>query len=269
MYAFSRVPNRYLLWAFMLLAVLVMMVASCGRPDDIPSGEKLEDSKPRRGFVITTDERRKISSEAFDLELRKKALNLRRHAGACWSHNNELYMLTTLGTDLKHHAVNAYLLGYSPFYAQRLGIPMQTLSSRLKYVPDKHQFHGRPEVWQTSKQAYYRLRGDCEDHAILLADWLMEMGHDARVAVGKFKQTGHAWVVLFFEEKVYIIEATEKRNRRLYPLASRMIHYHPRIMFNKDSFWINTGSPMTTQYEGPRWKKTSRFISEISKQPIS
>jgi hypothetical protein len=115
------------------------------------------------------------------------------------------------------------------------------------------------DVWQTSKQAYYWLRGDCEDHAILLADWLIEMGYNARVVLGKYKKNGHAWVVLFYDQKTYIIEATNKQNRRNYPLANKLPNYKPAFMFNRDFFWKNTGTVLTTIYDNPKWKKVSSF----------
>ena len=58
--------------------------------------------------------------------------------------------------------------------------PLYTLAQRKRYQLDAKQYAGRSEVWQTSRQAFFYPRGDCEDHAIALADWLIEMGEDAR-----------------------------------------------------------------------------------------
>jgi len=97
-----------------------------------------------------------------------------------------------LGTDLEPYFVNGFLIGFMPFFTDNVWATMQTVSMRLKYQLDREQFHPYNDIWQTSKQAYSRLRGDCEDHAILLSDWLISLGYDARVVLGEYKNEGHA-----------------------------------------------------------------------------
>ncbi len=104
--------------------------------------------------------------------------------------------------------------------------------------------------------------GDCEDHAIVLADWLIEMGFDARVALGKHQNDGHAWVVLVHEGKEFILEATQKSRLSTgtpYPLAATLPDYHPTAQFNRTAFWINTGSSLTTRYSGEHWVEQSHY----------
>ena len=72
------------------------------------------------------------------------------------------------------------------------------------------------EIWQNSRQAYLHTRGDCEDHAIILADWLIALGHDARVVLGNHRGGGHAWVVLFQDGREMILEATSKKANQGY-----------------------------------------------------
>jgi len=218
-----------------------------------------EDAQPRQGIVYIYDSKHKVGSDGFDRHLRNSEGKLKRTYSTTWLYHRKLYTLTALGTDLKHHVANAYLIGFSPFETRNLWVPMKTLASRLKYKTDKNQFKGMVDVWQTSKQAYYWLRGDCEDHAILLADWLIEMGYDARVVLGKHKKTGHAWVVLFYRQKTYIIEATNKKTRRTYPLANKLPNYKPAFMFNRDFFWKNSGTVLTTVYDDGKWEKVSCF----------
>ena len=75
---------------------------------------------------------------------------------------------------------------------------------------------------------------------------------------------GHAWVVLFKDNREYLLEATRKSGvsrMKAYPLAALHPDYHPRFMFNRDYFWENQGSKYTTDYSGERWVKQSRYYS--------
>lgn len=171
---------------------------------------------------------------------------------------------SALGLDRQHHFANSYLVGYQPFETKQLWVPLYTLAMRKHYEYDHLQYSGLQEVWQNSKQAYFFTRGDCEDHAIILADWLIEMGIDARVVMGNHKEEGHAWVVFFLNSQAYLLEATSKRKTRSIgdiPAASLKVEYHPMYQFNRDSFWANRGSRFTTQYAGPQWQITSRFVA--------
>ncbi len=161
-----------------------------------------------------------------------------------------------------HQLVNSYLEGYSPFETDNLWIPYLTLSRKKSYQFDHLLYPGRNEVWQTSRQAFSFSRGDCEDHAIALADWLIEMGEDARVVMGHYKREGHAWVVLFKNGKEFLLEATQKVNGfsvRRYPLALLSGDYRPKYMFNRHDFWVNEGSVYTHNYSSPQWVLKSSY----------
>ena len=84
-------------------------------------------------------------------------------------------------------------------------LALYTVARRKRYQYDHITYPGRSEVWQSSQQAFYSAVGDCEDHAILLADWLIGLGYDARVAVGDYDGAGHAWVVLFAEGQEFLL----------------------------------------------------------------
>ena len=161
-----------------------------------------------------------------------------------------------------HHLVNSYLEGYYPYFVENPMIPLYVLSKRKQYQLDADQYRGREEVWQTSREAFSFSRGDCEDHALILADWLIAIGEDARVVLGDYRGGGHAWVVLFKSGQEFLLEATKKdgvgRNRA-YPLATLHTEYHPRIMFNRNEFWENNGSKYTTRYSGSGWRLQSRY----------
>jgi hypothetical protein len=171
---------------------------------------------------------------------------------------------SALGMDRRHHFANSYLVGYQPFESEHVWVPLYTLAMRKRYEYDRVQYSGLQDVWQTSKQAFYYTRGDCEDHAIILADWLISLGIDARVVVGTHRERGHAWVVYFDNGKAYLLEATSKKRMRragAIPLAAMMTAYHPTHQFNRDYFWVNTGTRFTTRYDGPHWKRRSRFVA--------
>lgn len=160
------------------------------------------------------------------------------------------------------HLAQTYLEGYEPFSVKNKILPMYVIAKKKTYQLDRHQYFGREEVWQSSRQAFAYPNGDCEDHALLLADWLMAMGLDARVVVGDYDGGGHAWVVLFSEGKEFLLEATKKhgmKRLRAYPLAVSHTSYHPEYMFNREGFWENTGSKYTVNYSSASWVKKSTY----------
>lgn len=150
------------------------------------------------------------------------------------------------GTDMREYPVNSYLLGYHPFSTNKLWLPLLAVSLRVKYARDS-EINIDDDIWQTSIETYVKTRGDCEDHAILLADWLISLGYDAKVVVGTVKGEGHAWVVLNKDGKEYLLEATDKASRRRYPLVDLHPEYVPVVMFDRDHFWV-----MTTRSTGLR-----------------
>ncbi len=164
--------------------------------------------------------------------------------------------------DQKRHLAHEFLEGYKPFDVDNVMMPLYVLAQRKTYLLDSVQYPGKTDVWQSSRQAFLYTRGDCEDHAIALADWLIEMNHDARVVVGTAKGQGHAWVVLFKDGKEFLLEATSKRGvgrATPYPLASLFSEYQPLFMFNRQMFWVNQKPESHRRYSGLHWVKTSRY----------
>lgn len=176
-----------------------------------------------------------------------------------WLFDRDVVSTVAPGFDLRHHFANAFLVGYVPFRDVEPWVPLVALARSKSYAFDHHQFPGRTEIWQTSREAFFYPTGDCEDHAIALADWLIGLGHDARVVIGRFKGEGHAWVVLHDGERTYLLEATGKRPGQALPLASQHPEYQPEAMFNRDTYWVNAGSALTTQYRGTQWQPRSVF----------
>lgn len=174
---------------------------------------------------------------------------------------------SAMGTDWRQHIVHSYLVGIAPFQTDNYWLPLQVLAQRKRYQYDHLQHWSRTDVWQTSAQAITTPRGDCEDHALALADWLISLGADARVVIGRHRNTGHAWVVLLHQGQEFLFEATQKDrlgSARHYPLAATQTDYRPRFMFNREYFWANTGSESTTRYQGDAWVRKSRYIPAAS-----
>ncbi|MBL4586135.1 MAG: hypothetical protein JKX84_03630 [Flavobacteriales bacterium] len=173
---------------------------------------------------------------------------------------------TALGSDLKHHFVQGYLSGFMPFDADELWIPHYTIALRKSYMYDKDQYSGYKDVWQNSIEAYSNTRGDCEDHSIILCDWLNALGYEARVATGLHGTSGHAWVVVYLNDEAFILEATQKsnlKNNHHYPLASILPDYKPSLMFDLDHFYL-PANPNRINHDRESWVKSSFLERNVS-----
>jgi len=218
---------------------------------------------PDDNYIESLFDRFRFTEGQLHLNLIQRPRKETSSGVAYWSfNNNKSVTASAFGTDYLHHFVNHYLIGYAPFHVDNLWMPHFIISMRLTYQLDAEQYGGLAEVWQNSKQAFVNTRGDCEDHAIALTDWLIELGLDARVVLGSYKSEGHAWVIVVMESGVFLLESTDKQkntNWHHYPLAKFEHNYHPKAMFNREYFWFNTGSVYTTSYQGNHWVKKSRF----------
>ncbi len=163
------------------------------------------------------------------------------------------------GVDGLKHPANSFLVGFSPFYTQKYWLPLLAVSLRVRYMRDDEVIKDN-DTWQTSLDTYTRRWGDCEDHAILLADWMIDLGYDARVVAGTVNGKGHAWVVLFKDGKEYLLESTDKGSRRSYPLVELHPEYVPEVMFNRDRFWA-----VATEHRGWRDRLSTKSWVELSR----
>jgi hypothetical protein len=228
------------------------------------STNDLEEYSESDNYIEILEDGEKLTEKQIQLHFRNRSTEEMSAGVSFWSHNTNAHVTASaFGTDNLHHFLNHYLIGYAPFKTAHIWIPHYTISMRLKYQLDVKQYWGLSEVWQNSKEAFFNTRGDCEDHAVVLADWLIEMGLDARVVLGTYEDKGHAWVVVLKGSKVFLLEATSKQKRkkwRHYPLAKFEHNYHPKCMFNRNYFWLNMGSIYTTDYESGHWAKKSKFF---------
>jgi len=221
----------------------------------------LLESKRQRGQVWFTADQQPLTELDVSLALLRDDAAIDAAYG--WEdRQGRLAMLTAPGLDWQHHFANSYLVGVRPFATDNDWLPLYSLAQRKVYQLDSEQHQGRQELWQNSAQAWQALRGDCEDHAILLADWLISEGIDARVVVGKYQSQGHAWVVAIRDGQAFLLEATDKRAGKSwnhYPLASLNQHYVPEMMFNRQQFWVKTGTAKRADYLGDDWQLMATY----------
>lgn len=124
--------------------------------------------------------------------------------------------------------------------------------TRVRYSKDLQGLHANLDTWQLADETWQYKNGDCEDSSILLADWLIARGFDARVVVGTTdKGEGHAWCVVNFDGATYTLETTDATpDIRNLPWSSALArHYLPRYQFDRDSvFFLNEEEPHAPRY---------------------
>ena len=169
------------------------------------------------------------------------------------------------------------------------------VAERVAYQKDEETFAGREEVWQTSEETLRCGVGDCEDHSILLVDWLISEGYDARVAIGESsledgKWGGHAWVVLRLEGREYLIDATRnvvaedhetaeskalRRARRehlkLEGIETKAASYRPAGMFDRGRYWMRKGFASGKNIPSPKsyWSGEEEWIEGMWLRSVS
>lgn len=270
------------LGSLLFLIILIILKDTQKRPDpvsvreDIPVLKHTSHEHVKRAYDFFIPKEGKAQNVLTD---RIYKIRRREHPefkfpnGYTVSHLNKgVYAVTAASTSKQLYFANGYLNGFVPYKVESVWQPLELLRTRVNYQKDPIQYAGRADVWQTPRQSYEFTYGDCEDHALLLTDWLIGLGYDARIVLGEVQfrgqsRGGHAWVVLFEGGKEYILEATDKMKWNRLPLASTMPYYFPRFMFNRRDFWSNTGSVYTVRYSGKNWKKTGRFLPEEAYYP--
>lgn len=223
-----------------------------------------EQSKLQMGSMRSTTQRDSITQQNLASAFAELPLARKFYSYLWNSRDGTLLAMSAVGLDGQAYFANSFLLGFVPFETPSAWQPLALLSMRKTYMFDHDQYGAQyVDVWQNSKQAYAHSHGDCEDHALLLTDWLIGLGFDARVVVGETSDgEGHAWVVLITPSGNYVLEATSKRAPKSindFLRAERAIHYYPQIQFNREYLWENTGSVLTTNYTDSKWKLRARF----------
>lgn len=181
-----------------------------------------------------------------------------------FTESNHLVSDIGFGRDGSFYPVASFLVREKFPDISNVWMPHLFTSRAITYRTDSDNFQ-YPDVWQLPAELIRHRSGDCEDFAILVVDWLLEKGFDARVVTGYMDSVnannGHAWAVVFNPEinDFVVIEATSKRFLKAYPLAKLQRDLIPQTMWNRESFWENTGFPDNFDYNSPLWRKDSAF----------
>jgi predicted transglutaminase-like cysteine proteinase len=110
--------------------------------------------------------------------------------------------------------------------------------------------------WQRPACTWQKKAGDCEDHALLLTDSLRSLSYDARTVAGKRKGKGHAWVVVKFKGKEYLLDQVGRRSARFPPRASLLVaEYRPAYAFDEKNLHIpsKTGEFPADYWNSKEW----------------
>ena len=166
----------------------------------------------------------------------------------------DLFAANTVGD---YHRPPWFLRGFQPRQIDNPLTAWLTVLTHCRYVEDLRQY-GRADVWQTAEQTYRLRQGDCEDTAILLADWLTAAGYKTRVVLGNHAGGGHAWVVVSAGGRSYVLETTGGRGnyRRVPPRAALSTDYVPEAQFDRTGIWFRTSPGWTAEYDdASQWKR--------------
>ncbi|NOZ19830.1 MAG: hypothetical protein GXP25_01945 [Planctomycetes bacterium] len=155
--------------------------------------------------------------------------------------------------DGRYHRPPWFMRGFKPRAMKDPISAWLFVLTHCRYVLDSKQY-GRAEVWQLAEQTYRKRMGDCEDTAILLADWLNASGFWARVVLGRVRRGGHAWVVISQKGQSYILETTGRggKHRRMPPRAEVLTDYFPYVQFNRTGVWFRTSNKWTGDYRSDK-----------------
>lgn len=177
------------------------------------------------------------------------------------------HVTTILAADLhgKLHYANEYLTGYAPpahfpkhcTKLDEMLIIWRAVGEICHYKRDTDEVVNDPgDAWQFALETQKLGTGDCEDSAIMLADWLCTRGIEARVALGRYAERGgHAWVVVRLDGQEYLLESTLPDTRPGHlPIASEVgSRYVPEAMLDYDSIYVRA-SPREL-WEGDYFQK--------------
>ena len=116
-----------------------------------------------------------------------------------------------------------------------------------EYLSDM-ETRGCQDYWEPPDIFEERKTGDCEDHAIWAWRHLHTLGYKTRLVLGDCKG-GHAWVHIYVNDRVYILEATQKVN--VLPLVKYYTPYWSVQRMTSKKFATYEHSPPKTFLDGP------------------
>ena len=158
--------------------------------------------------------------------------------------------------------VNEFLTGYSPpahfpFDTNPLH-QMYTIWSAVvshcSYTKDTTRTNRKRDSWQTALETQTRMRGDCEDSSVFLADWLLSRGFQVRVALGHYGDMGgHAWCIARIDGIDYLLESTEGPPDPSKPpyVSDVGARYVPDTLFDRDAIYVR--AKPKERFDGDYW----------------
>ncbi len=167
-------------------------------------------------------------------------------------HCGEAYDLLAADMFGRYHRAHDYLEGMSPppgvgsgaesRFDEMMAIWKKAVES-CRYAVDLGGSNGEKDTWQRPSETYSFRNGDCEDSSLMLADWLIARGFDARVAIGQaLAQGGHAWVVVRLHDKQYLLETTMNEVPQMppEPVVAKG-RYQPQFLFDRRNLYFPSG----------------------------
>lgn len=152
----------------------------------------------------------------------------------------------------RYHRANAFLEGTRAPPAvgtdadnrlEELTALWSAVVKHCRYAKDLSGLSGEKDSWQRPSETYSFRNGDCEDTSLLLADWLISRGFNARVAIGDaVGQGGHAWCVVDLDGRQYVLETTLAKTPDVPPETQLVAdRYRPRYLFDRQSIYFLEG----------------------------
>jgi hypothetical protein len=170
-------------------------------------------------------------------------------------HCQQTYAMVAADTKGGYRHANEFLTGFAPAIqfpavATKFEEIMQIWrahTSQFRYLTDGPA--DNHDAWQTGEETRTSGEGDCEDSAILLADWLISRGFEARVVIGTFgpgpeQRQAHAWVALRFNDAEFLMESTEFPFGQARPMTVAETlelaggTYVPELQFDRDAIYV-------------------------------
>jgi predicted transglutaminase-like cysteine proteinase len=196
-------------------------------------------------------------------------------------HCQQVYAMVAADTKGHFRNANEFLTGFAPTmeypagqskYAEIMQI-WREHTSRFKYLTDGAADNS--DAWQTGEETRSAGQGDCEDSAILLTDWLLARGFQARVAIGLLEkqQQAHAWVALRLDGNDYVMESTQFPFGQARPmLVAEALElfgdvYIPELQFDRESIYVP--KKPTEALKLDYWSDESWLRVPIEKAPIT
>lgn len=185
------------------------------------------------------------------------------------------YAVVAADSKGRYRYVNEFLTGYAPpavfskdqSRVHELFTIWSAVHANCVYTKDPGAKKEATDSWQDSLETQQISKGDCEDSAIFLCDWLLSRGFQARVALGRYGDMGgHAWVVVKLDDKEYLLESTEGRpDPSNPPLASKVgSRYVPEVMFDRFALYVRSTPGQT--WKGDYW--SSKYWTRVEPRSL-